>query len=155
MMASEKHVKDHDKIIMKNILIFLLLLISNLSFSQTLKSLDFSISLGSIFSGDTISLEINKIKVIRNKITGLDSLTSLPDCGVYQNQKGLWILNGGRETLGEKIEITNNITLDVYYNTTRVTKVINLKKGKFVFVDIRLNKNNSGAELSFRQYKKL
>jgi hypothetical protein len=140
---------------LKFFLFFLALHISNLTLGQTPKSLDFSISLSSSFSGDTVSLNLNDINVIRNQITRLDSLESFPDFGVYQNNEGLWILNGRTETLGEKILITNDITVDIYYNNTRVTKVINLKKGKFVFVDIRLDKSNSDAELTFRQHKKL
>ena len=143
---------------MRNVgLLLLFSFISTLVLGQSEKPFDFSLIIASCFKADTIKIRVNGQDLIDNEIVNSDFSTGVTELGIYQDNDGLWIQKGKEKIKKEKLTIDRQINLDIIVNRTRTTKIIDIKKGKILFVDNCFVKNQSGQTvqtLTVGQHKK-
>lgn len=146
---------------MKNIILILALIFCNIStfFAQSAENSKLKISFNDFFEKDTVSLEINKNKIVNNlvitsrKSIGFADLdVTILSCNKVKIYKKLII--SGKSTvsnkelnLKHKLKFKNIVNLFLTLNEKKQEFKIDLNKGKY----IGLSKNDSTAELSLSQ----
>ena len=114
------------------VLIVICLIFPLLAFSQNKES-DFTLVFGDCFHGDSISVSIQGIQVVRTKrlesnTTGRANLT------VFQNKNGLLIDYNGHRTSQKKVFVQSNITIQIVADKTYAYH-FQLKKGRTFLVE--------------------
>jgi hypothetical protein len=139
-------------------LFILLNLITTIAFGlQKENPFDFSVIVGSCFKADTVKISINGQELTDNEIVESDFSTGVTKLGVYQDKDGLWILKGDEKIKKNRLTIGRQITIDIFVNGTKTTKMIDLRKGKIIFIENCFVKNENGQTiktLTFGQFKK-
>jgi hypothetical protein len=105
-----------------------------------------------------LNIKINGQEIIDNAVVTSDFSTGLTKVSLYQAEDGLFVFweNNNKKRLN-RIESKQDISIDIVINGTRTTKMINLRKGKIVFVDNCSVKGDNGQitkQVTFRQFKK-
>jgi hypothetical protein len=128
------------------------------SFSQARKpEFEFSIRFASCFKNDIVGLRINEVQIFDTlQITTFDKIIDITEIVVYQNDKGLWFINGKQKQQLDKILIRDTLFCGINLNGNLQDFKLALKKGKIIFFDncyVKAN-NTTQKKLTIHQFKK-
>jgi hypothetical protein len=131
---------------MKLILFVFATLIATTADSQERKpKIVFTIRFASCFKNDTVTLAINNISVFDKETTSSDFSTGITDMFVFQDEIGLHIQANNRSIVRNPIDIANALNARIEINGTTKTEMVDLKKGRIIFIDYCFRKVNDSV----------
>ncbi|OGX83151.1 hypothetical protein BEN48_17300 [Hymenobacter glacialis] len=118
---------------------------------------DFSLIVASCFRGDTVALAVNGQDLVANTMATSDFNSGVTALNVYQNREGLWVRTGSQLTRCPRLDLRQGLHLRFVLNGQVSRHVVNVRKGRVVFVNACYEVAGTGASIrkvTVQQYKK-